>query len=235
MNIHWLQHVSFEDLGSIEGWAKRRGHPVRASRLYCDDQVPEARELDWLIVMGGPMNVYEEQRYPWLVKEKRLIEEAIQAGKTVIGICLGAQLIAHVLGARVYAGKHKEIGWFPVFKSEEAQESKLFRGFPSEAEVFHWHGDTFDMPPRCVRIAGSSACHNQAFVFEERVVGLQFHLEMTRGGAERLISNCGDEMVEAPFIQSGEAILSSDDRFIKINERMERLLDDLQLRQRCEA
>jgi GMP synthase (glutamine-hydrolysing) len=236
MNIHWLQHVPFEGLGSIEGWAKSRGHQVRATRLYREERLPAIRELDWLVVMGGPMSVYEEQRYPWLVKEKRLIEEAIQAGKAVIGICLGAQLIAHVLGARVYAGRHKEIGWFPVFMSEEARKTKIFRDFPPEMEVFHWHGDTFDLPPGCVRVAGSSACPNQAFVFEERVVGLQFHLEMTREGAEDLISNCGNEVVEGgPFTQGVEAILACDARFLRINEGMERLLGALPVGQSCEA
>jgi GMP synthase-like glutamine amidotransferase len=227
MNIHWFQHVPFEGLGSIEHWAKRRGHQVSATRLYREDPLPDEQEVDGLIVMGGPMNIYEEDRYPWLLREKRFIEDAIKADKAVIGICLGAQLIADVLGAKVYTGRHKEIGWFPIYREREAQESKIFRDFPSEMEAFHWHGDTFDLPSGCIRIAESAVCKNQAFVYDERVVGLQFHLEITRQGAKELISNCRAEIVEASFIQSVEEMLSTDDRFIKANERMERLLDVL--------
>jgi GMP synthase (glutamine-hydrolysing) len=132
-----------------------------------------------------------------------------------------------VLGANVHAGRHKEIGWFPVFKSEDAERSNIFRGFPPEIEVFHWHGDTFNLPSGCIRIAESTVCQNQAFIYDERVVGLQFHLEVTKRGAEQLIHNCRQEIVEAPFIQTAEEILSTDDRFIKVNGKMERLLDML--------
>ena len=136
-----------------------------------------------MIVMGGPMNIYEEKKYPWLLREKCFIEDATKTGKVVIGICLGAQIIADVLGANVYAGEHKEIGWFPIFRTKEAGESIVFRDFPSELEVFHWHGDSFDLPSGCIRLAESAACPNQAFIYDERVVGLQFHLEVTRQGA----------------------------------------------------
>lgn len=229
MNIHWLQHVPFEALGNIKTWAEQREHTVRATRLYRRDPFPNQEDLDWLIVMGGPMNTYEEEEYPWLLREKGFIEDTIKAGKVVIGICLGAQLIANVLGVTVYAGEHKEIGWFPIFKTKEAGDSKIFGDFPSEIEVFHWHGDTFHLPSGCMRIAESAACQNQAFIYDERVVGLQFHLEITRPGAEALISNCGEEIVEAPYIQSIERILADDSRFTKVNERMVRLLDALSL------
>ncbi len=230
MNIHWFQHVPFEGLGSIESWAINRRHHIRSTRLYRQDPWPAIEEIDWLIVMGGPMNIYEDGKYPWLVEEKQFIKESIREGKTVIGICLGAQLIADVLGSKVYAGQHKEIGWFPVLKTKEAAKSKIFPDFPSEMTVFHWHGDTFALPPECIRIAESAACQNQAFVYEDRVIGLQFHLEITSQGAEALISNCGEELVEAPFIQSADAILAGGANFLKVNKRMEQLLDTLALR-----
>lgn len=227
MNIHWIQHVPFEGIGSIGSWAMHRGHHIHSTRLYQQDSLPAMKEIDWLIVMGGPMNIYEEDKYPWLVEEKRFINESIQAGKTVIGICLGAQLIANVLGSKVYAGRHKEIGWFPVLKTGEAAKSPIFSDFPSEIKAFHWHGDTFELPPGCVRIAESAACRNQAYIFEDRVLGLQFHLEITKQGAEELISNCGNELIEKPFIQRAENILKNEGDFVKINEEMERLLDRL--------
>jgi GMP synthase-like glutamine amidotransferase len=227
MKLHWFQHVPFEGLGSIEHWANRRGYGVRSIRAHQQDPWPVMEEVDWLIVMGGPMNIYEEKKYPWLAGEKQFIGNAIAAGKTVIGICLGAQLIADVLGSKVYAGQEKEIGWFPVLKTKEAAKSKVFRDFPSDVKAFHWHGDTFDLPPGSIRIAESAGCPNQAYIYEDRVLGLQFHLEITKQGAEDLVWNCRDELVEGPFIQSAEYILGSEEHFMKVNKIMEQLLDTL--------
>lgn len=227
MNIHWFQHVPFEGLGSIEAWARAGGHQITSTQFYTDNPLPSLNDVDWLIIMGGPMNVYEEERYPWLVKEKRFIGEAIEAGKIVLGICLGAQLIADVLGAKIYPNAYKEIGWFPIQKTEEAKRSRIFEALPSKIEVFHWHGDTFDLPAGAVRVARSAACENQAFIYNKRVVGLQFHLETTRQAAEQLIAHCANENVEGPFIQTPDTMLSNERRFERINEVMRRLLDML--------
>jgi GMP synthase-like glutamine amidotransferase len=228
MNIHWIQHVPFEGLGSIEGWAGSHGHRMTSTRVYQGELFPSVNCLDWLIIMGGPMNVYEDKKYPWLVNEKRFIEDTIKAGKIVLGICLGAQLIADVLGAKVYPNTYKEIGWFPVYLTNEGQQFPLFKGLASGAEVFHWHGDTFDLPQGAIQIAQSSACQNQAFIYDERVVGLQFHLETTRQGAEQLIAHCGEELVTAPFIQPREIILSDEGKFQRINQIMQEVLDQLE-------
>ena len=146
MNIHYLQHVPFEGLGSIANWVGQAGHNLTGSRLYAGEALPDPAALDWLIVMGGPMGVHDERHHPWLTREKQLIEQAIGQEKTVLGICLGAQLIADVLGARVYANEHREIGWFPVRRTSEAADCALGRVLPEQVEVFHWHGDTFDLP-----------------------------------------------------------------------------------------
>src|SRR5690606_32591469 len=114
---------------------------------------------------------------PWMKEEKKLIEKAILKGKRVIGICLGAQLIADVLGARVFPNKEKEIGWFPIELTEEGQKSPFFAGFNKTETVFHWHGDTFEIPKGAEHIASSKVCENQAFLFDHKVLGLQFHLE----------------------------------------------------------
>ena len=229
MNIHCFRHVSFEGPGSIEQWALRNDHLLSVTCFHKMDPLPEIGNIDWLILMGGPMNIYEETGYPWLSKEKDFLRKAIESGKTIIGICLGAQLIADALGSKVYAGRHKEIGWFPIRKTEEAARSGLFKNFPAVMNVFHWHGDTFDLPSGCVRVAESAGCRNQAFTYEERVIGLQFHLEVTPKGAEAMVANCGEEIVEAPFIQNTEGILSSANGFVRANREMDRLLDRISL------
>ncbi|MFA6564437.1 MAG: type 1 glutamine amidotransferase [Verrucomicrobiia bacterium] len=228
MNLHYLQHVPFEGLASIETWAAARGHQVAVTRLYAGDPLPRLDQFDWLVVMGGPMNIYEEDKFPWLVAEKRFIKTAIEGGKVTLGVCLGAQLIADVLGGPVHKNAHKEIGWFPVRKTKTAARSRVFEALPAELEVFHWHGDTFVLPSGAIHVARSAACENQAFIFDERVVGLQFHLETTPDSARLLAQHCADELVVGPFIQTAEAMLSDKRRFDRINKTMWKLLDCLQ-------
>lgn len=227
MNLHYLQHVPFEGLGSIEDWVRRRGHTLSATQLYLDAPLPAVDTLDLLLVMGGSMNIYEEANYPWLTTEKRFIEQAIAAGRRVLGVCLGAQLIADVLGAKVYANTDKEIGWFPIETTPAASGNSLFAAFPRQIEAFHWHGDTFDIPAGAVHTARSTGCANQAFVYDERVVGLQFHLETTPASAQQIIAHCADEIVEGRYIQTPQAMLADARRFDSINCAMHELLDRL--------
>jgi GMP synthase (glutamine-hydrolysing) len=227
MNIHYLQHVPFEGLGSIERWIRRGPHVLGATRLYRDDPLPAVEAVDLLVVMGGPMNIYDEAKNRWLAKEKRYIERAVSAGKRVLGICLGAQLVADVLGAQVYANADKEIGWFPVELTEAASASDLFAAFPAQFEAFHWHGDTFDIPAGALHVARSAGCAHQAFVYDERVVGLQFHLETTPASARQLIAHGTDEIVEGRFIQMPLTMLANPQRFDSINLAMHGLLDRL--------
>lgn len=228
MNIHYLQHVPFEGLGSIEGWVRRGRHALSATRFYRGEPLPAVGGVDLLLVMGGPMNIYEEASYPWLVDEKRFIEQAIAAGRQVLGVCLGAQLVADVLGARVYANADKEIGWFKIETTAAASASKLFAAFPRRLEVFHWHGDTFDIPAGAVHVASSSGCANQAFVYDERVVGLQFHLETTPAGARQIIAHGAGELVEGRYIQTPQVMLADASRFDAINRVMQDLLERLE-------
>ncbi|MFH1494509.1 MAG: type 1 glutamine amidotransferase [Pseudomonadota bacterium] len=227
MNIHYLQQVPFEGPGSIAEWVRRGGHTLGATRLYLGDPLPAVETLDLLVVMGGPMNIYEEASYPWLVDEKRFIEQAITAGRRVLGICLGAQLIADVLGAKVYANADKEIGWFPVETTPAASGAGPFADFPRQLEVFHWHGDTFDIPAGALHVAHSAGCTNQAFVYDDRVVGLQFHLETTPASANQIIVHGADELVEGRYIQRPQEMLSDARRFGTINHVMQKLLDRL--------
>lgn len=224
MRIHALQHVGFEGLGSIEEWAKTHGATINYSRLFANEQLPGVEDFDWLIVLGGPMNIYEEDSYPWLRGEKALIKEAIEGGRVVLGICLGAQLIAGVLGATVTQNRFREIGWFPLTEVHPAMTALI----PTKVLVMHWHGDTFSLPPGAERLASSEACPNQGFIYQERVLGLQFHLETTPSALCTLIDNCRDELVGAgPFIQTPSEMLADPSRFTAINRIMAALLDHL--------
>jgi len=227
MRLHYFQHVPFEGLGSIEPWAKDMAHDITSTRLFAKDPVPNLDDIDWLVIMGGPMGIYQEDTYPWLVKEKKYIDQAIVNGKIVLGICLGAQLIADVLGARVYPNTYKEIGWFPIQKTRDTAETRIADFLPEQINAFHWHGDMFDIPLGAVHIAKSAACENQGFVYDDQVVALQFHLETIEQSARDLIAHCEDDLTKGPFVQSPEAILTEPSRFRKINALMGELLNHL--------
>ncbi len=207
MRIHWFQHVPFEGLGAIEGWLLARGHTVTCTRFYAGEPAPATVDgFDWLIVMGGPMNIYQYRDYPWLRAEKRVIRHAVAANKRVLGVCLGAQLLADVLGGKVYQNGEREIGWFPVTAVPEGASSPLV--FPDEVMVFHWHGDTFSLPPGGVWLARSKACEHQAFTVGANVLGLQFHLEMTPSDVKRIAAECADELTPAAYVQSADKIIA---------------------------
>jgi len=225
MKVNVFQHVPFEGLGSIAAWLDARGATTSWTRFYDHPQLPDLADVDFIIVLGGPMSVNDETDLPWLVDEKRFIAAAISAGKPVLGICLGAQLIASALGARVYPGKQKEIGWFNI---ESTSFSPALFQFPKAVTVFHWHGETFDLPPGAVRLARSIACDNQAFQLGKNVIGLQFHLETTPASADAIITHCRDELVAGGLVQSEAAMrLVSPAPYERINQLMAALLEHL--------
>lgn len=227
MKLHYLQHVPFEDLANIAVWARSKGYEISRTAFFQNDKLPPLSELDWLVVMGGPMNIYEEEQYPWLAAEKSFIADAISHKKIVLGICLGAQLIADVLGGPVSKNNYKEIGWFPVSLTSEAKDSTPFHHLPQNFTAFHWHGDTFQIPPGAVRTAGSEGCANQAFVYADHVVGWQFHLESTAKSINLLIDHCSEEIVPGKYIQSPEEMRAQMENIRGINQLMELLLDNL--------
>lgn len=199
MKVHVLQHAPFEDLGSIRFSLDERGAEVSYTRCFAWDAVPALEGFDAVIAMGGPMSVNDEAQLPWLKEEKRAIRDAIARDIPVLGVCLGAQLIASAMGARVYRNPSKEIGWFPI--QAVAHSGPAF-GFPSERYVFHWHGETFDQPEGATLLARSEACAHQAFQLKHNVIGLQFHPEMTPDGALALVENCRRELIPDQYIQS---------------------------------
>ncbi|MBI3100790.1 MAG: gamma-glutamyl-gamma-aminobutyrate hydrolase family protein [Burkholderiales bacterium] len=207
MRAHYLQHVAFEGLGAIEPWLVEQGYQITATRFDQDGALPEPQAVDLLIVMGGPMGVNEGAQYPWLAAEKRFVRECIALGKPVLGVCLGAQVIASALGARVYANTHKEIGWLPV-QGTGAGGAGVFR-FPASQTVFHWHGETFDLPDGAVHLARSEGCEHQAFQWGPRVIGLQFHLEATPATTQDMVTHGQAELQPARYVQSAQDILAA--------------------------
>jgi len=223
MRTHYLQHVPFEGLGSIEPWLRAAGDVISHTPLFESARLPHPDEVDLLVVMGGPMSVNDEAEFPWLAQEKRFVRNCIEAGKPVLGVCLGAQLIASAMGARVQRNRVKEIGWFAV-QAVPGIDASCFR-FPPSLEVFHWHGETFDLPPGAVRIATSPGCENQAFQLGRSVIGLQFHLETTPEAARAIVSHCRAELLPAQYVQSETDILgAAAEKYRAINELMAELL-----------
>ncbi len=232
LRAHWLQHVPFEGLGSIEEWLSRKRARVSVTRFFERPVLPGLDDLDQLIIMGGPMSVNEESEFPWLKEEKEFVAKAISAGKAVLGMCLGAQLIASALGARVRRNQFAEIGWFPVERVDGGAEtgglaSGLAGALPNGQEVFHWHGETFDLPPGARHVARSEACANQAFTIGDRVLALQFHLETTPASARGLVENCRGDLAPARFVQAESLILGRPEQFRGINTVMAAVLDRL--------
>ncbi|HUP90715.1 MAG TPA: type 1 glutamine amidotransferase [Solimonas sp.] len=223
MRVHWLQHAAHEDLGCIAPWLATRGDASSRTRLYAGEALPATDDFDALIVLGGPMNIYEHAAHPWLVPEKALIRAAIHASKRVLGICLGAQLVADVLGGPVTRNAHTEIGWFEVRLNPAAQASRCFAGFPPAFAAFHWHGDTFAMPPGCASLMASEACAHQAFeAADGRIAAIQFHLEVTAADARRWLA-AGAPAPER-YVQTGDGMLADIGRFALGNRLMLELL-----------
>lgn len=222
MKVHIFQHVPFEGIGSMETWFAQRGAKVQYTRFYQSPELPDPGDPDLLIVMGGPMSVNEEQKYPWLIAEKQFVRDAIQRELPIIGVCLGAQIIASALGARVYLNAEKEIGWFPIEATDAP--GQVFR-FPGQITVFHWHGETFDLPPGTVHLARSVACDNQAFQIGKNVVGLQFHLETTPDTADLLLQHGREELIDGRYIQKEETMRAVPEAaYARINQIMSDLL-----------
>lgn len=229
MNVHYFQHVPFEGLGYIETWLKENHHNISATKFYeTDFLLPEISEIDALILMGGPMGVYDEIRFPWLKQEKAFIKSCIQSDKKVLGICLGAQLIADCLGAKVISAKNKEIGWFPVIPTEECKKNAWFyRLFKHNPVVFHWHGDQFEIPENgSLNLLYSEANLNQAFYYNQNIIGLQFHLEVTHDNLIQMLDNGKKDLEQLPFVQSIEQLNSGAEKIMKCNVLMNDILNN---------
>lgn len=208
MRIHYIQHEKFEKLYCIEDWIIKKGFELTKTQMFDPDyKFPHLSDYDWLIIMGGRMNVDGEKRYPWLKDEKKFIAKAIDKGKVVLGICLGAQLIADKLGAKVYKQVNEEVGFYPIYRPKEAVSNDFTQVFPVGLRAFHWHKRTFDMPYGANHIAYSECTNYQAFEFERRVFGLQFHLEVNKEAVHEMYENLWEsylsdyDLEEEPYMQ----------------------------------
>jgi GMP synthase-like glutamine amidotransferase len=198
MRFHVLQHVPFEGLGSISPWLQTAKATVAYTRFFRAESLPDLGDVEAVVILGGPMSVHDEADYPWLRDEKQFVREALLLERPVLGICLGAQLMASALGARVYAAAEKEIGWHLI---QACPGDPGVFPFPASAKVFHWHGETFDLPVGAKLLARSEGCLHQAFQVGPRAMALQFHLETTVEGVDALLANSRHEMVPARFVQ----------------------------------
>ncbi len=217
-----LQHVPFEDIGSMALWLNARRAEVSYTRFYENAALPDLTGLDLIVAMGGPMSVNDESEFPWLRAEKKILRDAIARGISVLGVCLGSQLIASALGARVYRNPEKEIGWFPI---EGANLGTLAFQFPKRLNVFHWHGETFDLPKGAIHLARNNVCENQAFQIGRSVIGLQFHLEVSPANVDAMVEHGSSELISGPYIQTHSQLLAvPDSAYLVTNGLMNHVL-----------
>ena len=219
METYIFQHVAFEGPGAILPYLESKGYHVHLVKLYAGDPVPSSLDVDFAVLMGGPMSALEEDKYPFMVEEKQLCRELFAADKPVLGVCLGAQIMANAFFAPIRQNPEKEIGFYPV---------TFENGFTVNA--FHWHGETFDIPEYAESIAYSEACRNQGFKMG-RSLGLQFHLETTAESLNSLLENCAEELeaalsAKAKYVQAKAHILETAKTALpELNAAMTELLD----------
>jgi GMP synthase-like glutamine amidotransferase len=226
MKIQVIQHIAFENPGSIVQWAVSRGHQLEFIHIYKGDSLPKIHETEALLIIGGTMGAYEDETYHWMRPEKEFIKTVMEAGKPVLGICLGSQLLASVLGAAVFKHRHPEIGWHEVFLTSTGQQSPFFRNCPSVFKTMHWHNDTFELPAGAEWLAWSEGTPNQAFSFGTNVLGLQFHPEFDAELIETLCTMNGDDLQPDTYVQSAEQILRKPELIQPANELMAIILDN---------
>lgn len=211
MHLHFIQHMPFETPGSILDWCVEKNHTYTITKIYEDTLLPSLDGFDVLVIMGGSMGVYEENTYSWLKAEKAFIKAAINDEKKVLGICLGAQLIAEVLGAKVKPHTLTEIGWWPVQKTTTHQ---LTDHLPGVFTTFHWHGDTYTLPENTIQLLSTPGCEQQGFIYKNHVAGLQFHMEVKEDLLENMTDHEKAELVKSVFVQTEDEIKSQSRLYI---------------------
>jgi len=248
VKILLLQHDPLDGPGALLEWAAERGHAVESCMICKGESLPPIESFDLLVSLGGPMGAYDEEKHPWLVAEKEYLRQTLAAGKKILGLCLGCQLLADALGGKAFRHTHKEFGWQPIEPTEDGmewfrqedelkslQDSKKDRGLAlnpySEDSflAFQWHGDTYSLPPGAVQLARNEAAEQQAFLLKApeggKALGLQFHLEWTEQMAREALKEPGVAPPASPYVQSPEEILSDLTLFDSARERFFAMID----------
>jgi len=229
MHIHFFEHDPMEGIGTFDDLLFERSWTASHTFWDRDGQPPALDSWDLLVVMGGPMNVYEDVNHPWLAPEKAYLDQAIACGRPVLGVCLGAQLLAERLGAPVTRNEYTEIGWSQLqVASDVRAPGELFEFLPATANVFQWHGDTFALPEGARSIGATKACQNQGFI-KDNVVGLQFHLEVDPNSLRGLIK--AQPHFKGPYIQKPDTFLADQSGFLKIRDWLGALIDRMTAKQ----
>ncbi len=226
MRIIILQHVPFESPGSIINWVEQNAHDYDIIHLYEKYTLPKPNTFDCLIIMGGPMSTNDIKQHKWLSEELVFIKNCIHNKKKIIGICLGSQLIAKALEANVYENPVKEIGFFPVTKTFSAYRHPLLEKLPDTWDVFHWHGETFDLPDGATRLYASKACKNQFFVMNN-CIGIQFHPEINQALLEDMTKHGEKELNERLYVQSKQQIIQHNQDLDILKTQCFQLLDNI--------
>lgn len=230
MRIQLIEHDP-EDFSrtNISFWAAEKGHQVNQIYVCNNEALPPLDSFDWLMVMGGSQNAWDDQGNSWLLEEKAFVAEAVAKDKLFLGICFGAQLLAEALGGKIFPNEHKEIGWHEVSLNRQGRESFLFQNVPSSFVTFHWHSDHFSLPDSCTRLAFSSATENQAFVCNERpAVGLQFHPEYTRDMVRYYAREHSQDWVPDMYVSGGDEVLARTEKLPDTYWLMEVLLNNME-------
>lgn len=227
LRVVTIRHVEHESAGFIATWARAAMATYREVLPFRGMEIPEEPDCDILVVMGGPMGVYDAHRYAWLSAEKRCIERVMARGAVVLGVCLGAQLIADVLGAPVRKNRVSEIGWFPIRKTEAGLRDRRMDAMPETISVLHWHNDTFDLPAGCLSLYESDGCANQMFISGSNTVALQFHLEATEQSLEQLIAGETATLLPSATVMSAEQMRAHAGLATACNRSLAELLNTL--------
>ncbi|HSW69443.1 MAG TPA: GMP synthase [Gammaproteobacteria bacterium] len=226
MRIHTIIHAPFEKPGVIENWAINNGHSLSSTHIYQGEILPDVSTIDFLIIMGGPQSPTELDQYPYLRDEIILTKQAIDQGKVILGICLGAQIISESLGAKTERSPNKEIGVYPVYLTKDGEVDSIFKKFPQMFDVMHWHNDMPGIPEGAVLLAYSEGCPRQVIRYSDRAYGLQCHMEMTTDLIKGMIEHCEIDLKPGKYVQQNETLLKNN--ISEINSKMFFILDCLE-------
>lgn len=227
LRVHFTEHVSWEKPAYIGQLVYKYGYSYTTTALYRQESLPEAGDIDLLVMMGGPMSVHDEQAFPWLRNEKKLAEAMIEAGKPVLGVCLGAQILAQVLGAEVGPAEQAEIGWFPIHVDKNALPPYL-ESWPETFTALHWHQEAFTTPSNAVSLGASEACGHQGFIYDGKWAGLQYHLEFTPEHLSNMLRHATDDLQQSgAYIQTEEDIRNGQYHLYDNHQILKPLLEHL--------